>query len=139
VPQVVDAVAVHCPRGSTSPSIALAHVPFVPPVRADEQAWQAEVQAASQQRPSAQKPLAHCEAIVQAEPSGRPPPELVLVLELLLLLVLELLLLLVLELLLLVLELVLVLELLLAAEPPVPRATHIPATQIWPPLQSASA
>jgi hypothetical protein len=95
------------------------------------------VQAASQQRPSAQKPFAHCEAIVHAEPSGRPPPELVLVLELLVLelvLVLELL---VLELVL-VLEL-LVLELLLAPEPPVPGATHVPATQIWPPLQSASA
>jgi hypothetical protein len=59
VPQVAAAVAMHTPRGSAVPFVAVLQVPFTPPVRSAEQAWQAPVQATLQQTPSTQKPLVH--------------------------------------------------------------------------------
>jgi hypothetical protein len=49
VPQLVDAEIMQIPRGSAEPLLAAAHVPFVPPVRAAEQAWHAPLHAPLQQ------------------------------------------------------------------------------------------
>jgi hypothetical protein len=69
VPHVEGAVATQTPRGSTVPFVALAHVPFVPPVRAAEHAMHAPEHAPLQQKPSTQKPLAHWSRAVHATPS----------------------------------------------------------------------
>jgi hypothetical protein len=79
VPQLAEAVAAQSPRGSVLPSVALAQVPFAPPVRAAEQAWQAPAQAVSQQKPSTQEPLRHWSAAAHAAPfaclGAQVPPE----------------------------------------------------------------
>jgi hypothetical protein len=46
-------------RGSGLASMALAHVPSTPPVRAAVQAWHALAHAVSQQTPSTQLPVTH--------------------------------------------------------------------------------
>jgi hypothetical protein len=69
VPHVEAAVATQMPRGSTVPSIALAHVPLAPPVRAAVHASHALVHAASQQNPSTQNPLVHWSTAVHGTPA----------------------------------------------------------------------
>jgi hypothetical protein len=68
VPQLDASVTAQTPRGSLSPSITVLQVPFAAPVRAAEQAWQAPVQAESQQKPSTQYPPRHWLDEAHAEP-----------------------------------------------------------------------
>jgi hypothetical protein len=56
VPQVAVPWSLQMPAGSVVPVATLVQVPIVP---ASEQDWQAPVQALSQQKPCAQKPLLH--------------------------------------------------------------------------------
>ena len=56
VPQVDVPWSLQMPAGSVVPVATLVQVPIVP---ASEQDWQAPVQALSQQKPCAQKPLRH--------------------------------------------------------------------------------
>ena len=70
VPQLDAAVTTHRPRGSSTPFVAGAQVPFVPPLSAAEHAWQAVAHAVSQQKPSTQNPLWHWSAALHAELVG---------------------------------------------------------------------
>ena len=68
--QVVLASTTHSLSGSvlaaTGPHLPSAPEDFLPAL----QAWQSPVQGESQQNPSAQLPLAHCEAAVQIAPTA---------------------------------------------------------------------
>jgi len=68
VPQVVSAVTTQMPRGSLSPLVTFTHLPFMLPVSAAEQAWQAVLHAELQQKPSTQKPSAHWLAALHVAP-----------------------------------------------------------------------
>ena len=70
VPHVDTALATQMPRGSVMPFVAVAQVPFVPPVRAAEHAWHAPLQATLQHTPSTQKPLVHASSAVHPTPSA---------------------------------------------------------------------
>jgi hypothetical protein len=70
-PQDAALWAAHSLSGST-PAAMRPQTPFTPePFLAAEQAWQSPVHAASQQRPSTQKPLAQSLGRVQAAPPVR--------------------------------------------------------------------
>jgi hypothetical protein len=69
VPQVEEACAAHSFCGSVLEEMG-AQTPFgeLPPLSALLHAMHAPVQAVSQQKPSTQLPLVHCEPEVQAPP-----------------------------------------------------------------------